>query len=185
MQVFPSEIAEVLIIEPKVFGDPRGFFFESWQAERYAALGIPGPFVQDNLSRSARGVLRGLHYQWPRPQGKLVFVLDGAVLDVAVDIRVGSPTFGRSAVFEVSAANKRQVYIPPGFAHGFVVLSETALFAYKCTDYYLPQYDRGVRWDDPQLAVAWNAPQPLLSAKDARLPLLREVPQELLPKSGD
>lgn len=184
MQVFPSEIADVLIIEPKVFGDPRGFFFESWQAERYAEMGVPGPFVQDNLSRSARGVLRGLHYQWPRPQGKLVFVLDGSVLDVAVDIRVGSPTFGRSAVFEVSAANKRQVYIPPGFAHGFVVISETALFAYKCTDYYLPQYDRGVRWDDPQLAVAWNTSQPLLSAKDARLPLLREVPQELLPKFG-
>ncbi|MGC3967122.1 MAG: dTDP-4-dehydrorhamnose 3,5-epimerase [Pirellulales bacterium] len=161
---------------------PAGFFVETYQAERYAEAGVPGPFVQDNLSRSTRGVLRGLHYQWPRPQGKLVYVLEGAVLDVAVDVRLGSQTFGRCETFEVSAENKRQVYIPAGFAHGFVVLSETVLFAYKCTDYYLPQYDRGVRWDDPQLAVAWNATQPLLSAKDARLPLLSEIPKELLPK---
>lgn len=182
MQVIPGSLPDVLIIEPKVFGDPRGFFFESYQAERYAAAGIPGPFVQDNLSRSGRGVLRGLHYQWPRPQGKLVYVLEGAVLDVAVDIRLGSPTFGRWEAIELSAENKRQAYVPAGFAHGFVVLSESALFAYKCTDYYLPEYDRGVRYDDPQLAVAWNVAQPLLSAKDARLPLLCDIPKELLPK---
>jgi dTDP-4-dehydrorhamnose 3,5-epimerase len=182
MQAHSTSLPGLLVIEPKVFGDPRGFFVETWQAERYAEAGVAGPFVQDNLSRSGRGVLRGLHYQWPRPQGKLVYVLEGAVLDVAVDIRLGSATFGRSEAVVISADNKRQIYVPPGFAHGFVVLSDTVLFAYKCTDLYLPQYDRGIRWDDPQLAVAWNATNPLLSAKDSRLPLLRDVPKELLPK---
>jgi dTDP-4-dehydrorhamnose 3,5-epimerase len=130
----------VLLVEPKVFGDGRGFFYESYQQRRYAEAGIPGPFVQDNVSRSARGTLRGLHFQHPRAQGKLVSVLAGAVFDVAVDIRRGSPTFARWFGVELSGENKRQLWVPPGFAHGFCVLSETADFAYKCTDYYAPEH---------------------------------------------
>jgi len=176
----------LVAVTPRKFGDARGFLSETWSRRRFAACGIDVDFVQDNHSHSApAGTIRGLHFQVPpHDQGKLVRVVRGAVLDVVVDLRHGSPAFGRPVAVELSAANWRQLFVPPGFAHGFVVLSETALFAYKCTDYYLPQYDRGVRWDDPQLAVAWNAPQPLLSAKDARLPLLREIPLELLPKFG-
>ena len=182
MLVNESSLPGVLIIEPKVFGDSRGFFFEAWQAERYCEQGIVGTFVQDNISRSSRGVLRGLHYQWPRPQGKLVFVLEGEVLDVAVDVRLGSPNFGQATSVVISGDNKRQVWIPPGFAHGFAVKSETALFVYKCTDLYFPEYERGVAWNDPALAIDWSVTRPLLSAKDARLTSLADVPRELLPK---
>jgi len=182
MNVIPSSLRDVLIVEPKVFGDPRGFFVETWQQERYAAHGIGPTFVQDNMSRSSRGVLRGLHYQWPHPQGKLVSVVDGEVIDVAVDIRVGSPTFGRWTAVRISAENKRQLYVPAGFAHGFAVVSETALFVYKCTEMYKPQFDRGIRFDDPAIGVDWETPNPTLSAKDAVLPYLADVPQDLLPR---
>ncbi len=182
MNVIPSTLREVLIVEPKVFGDARGFFVETWQQERYASHGIGPTFVQDNMSRSSRGVLRGLHYQWPNPQGKLVSVADGEVLDVAVDIRVGSPTFGRWAAVRLSAENKRQLYVPPGFAHGFTVVSETALFVYKCTEPYMPQFDRGIRYDDPAIGVDWETTNPTLSAKDVGLPLLADVAPENLPR---
>lgn len=182
MNVIPSTLREVLIVEPKVFGDQRGFFVETWQQERYASHGIGPKFVQDNMSRSSRGVLRGLHYQWPNPQGKLVSVADGEVLDVAVDIRVGSPTFGRWTAVRLSAENKRQLYVPPGFAHGFTVVSETALFVYKCTEPYMPQFDRGVRYDDPAIGVDWETTNPTLSTKDVGLPLLADVAPENLPR---
>lgn len=182
MNVIPSTLREVLIVEPKVFGDARGFFVETWQHERYLSHGIGPKFVQDNMSRSSRGVLRGLHYQWPNPQGKLVSVADGEVLDVAVDIRVGSPTFGRWTAVRLSAENKRQLFVPPGFAHGFTVLSETALFVYKCTEPYMPQFDRGVRYDDPAIAVDWETTNPTMSTKDIGLPLLADVAPENLPR---
>lgn len=176
MKVVPTSIPEVLILEPKVFGDDRGFFMETWQAERYAEAGVPGPFVQDNLSRSVKGTLRGLHFQEPFPQGKLVMVLEGAVLDVAVDIRRGSPTFMKHVAVELSAENKRQLWIPPGFAHGFCVTSDHALFLYKCTERYRPEHDRAIRWDDPALGIAWPVAEPLLSQKDAAAPLLADAP---------
>ncbi|MCE9606312.1 MAG: dTDP-4-dehydrorhamnose 3,5-epimerase [Planctomycetia bacterium] len=182
MNVVPTDLPGVVIIEPKVFGDVRGFFIETWQRERYASHGIGPDFVQDNLSRSSRGVLRGLHYQWPNPQGKLVSVLEGEVIDVAVDVRLGSPNFGRWTSVRISAENKRQLFVPPGFAHGFAVTSETALFAYKCTDYYYPQFDHGIRYDDPAIGVAWETENPTLSAKDGKMPLLAEIPQESLPR---
>lgn len=172
MRVTPTALPEVLLVEPAVFGDARGFFLESFSAQRYAEAGIPGPFVQDNVSRSRRGVLRGLHLQHPYAQGKLVSVLEGEVFDVAVDARVGSPTFGRWVGEYLSAENHRQLYVPAGFAHGFVVTSESALFAYKCTDYYHPETERAVRWDDPRVGVAWPVDAPTVSAKDqAGLPL--------------
>jgi dTDP-4-dehydrorhamnose 3,5-epimerase len=182
MQVTPTEIPAVLLIEPKVFGDARGFFVESWHGRRYAEAGITAVMVQDNMSRSAQGVLRGLHYQWPMPQAKLVYVLEGEIVDLAVDVRVGSPTFGRSVSVVLTAESKRQIFVPEGFAHGFCVLSPSATVAYKCSAYYAPQYDRGVRWNDPHLAIDWPVQNPLLSEKDARLPLLGEVPLELLPR---
>lgn len=140
------------------------------------------PLVQDNMSRSVQGVLRGLHFQWPQPQAKLVYVLEGEIVDLAVDVRAGSPTFGRSLAVVLTAESKRQIYIPEGFAHGFCVVSPTATVAYKCSTYYAPQYDRGVCWNDPQLAIDWPVKQPTLSEKDAKLPLLRDVPAESLPK---
>ncbi len=167
MNVLPTELPGVLIVEPRVFGDGRGFFFESYQQRRYAEAGIPGPFVQDNVSRSARGILRGLHFQHPRAQGKLVMVLAGSVFDVAVDIRRGSPTFGQWVGVELSGENKRQLWIPPGFAHGFCVTSESADFAYKCTDLYAPEHEHTLLWNDPRLGIRWPVEQPLLSAKDA------------------
>jgi dTDP-4-dehydrorhamnose 3,5-epimerase len=170
----------VLLLEPRVFQDERGLFFESWQSERYRALGIEGAFVQDNVSRSARGVLRGLHYQLPRAQGKLVTVLEGAVWDVAVDLRVGSSTFGEWVGMELTGGAPRQVWIPPGFAHGFQVLSETALFSYKCTEVYSPADERSLRWDDPEVGIEWPLPSPLLSEKDRHAPLLRDIPAEHL-----
>ena len=169
MTVTPTAIPDVLIIEPKVFGDARGFFYESFNGRAFdEAVGRHVEFVQDNHSRSSKGVLRGLHYQIQQPQGKLVRVARGAVFDVAVDVRKSSPTFGKWVGVELSEDNHRQLWVPPGFAHGFLVLSETAEFLYKTTDYYAPAFERSIRWDDPGLAIAWplfNAPQ--LSAKDA------------------
>lgn len=176
MKVIPTELPGVLIIEPQVFGDARGFFLETWNAPRYAAAGIPIAFVQDNLSRSVRGTLRGLHFQEPDPQGKLVHVVEGAVFDVAVDVRRGSPHFGRWVGVELSLENKRQLWVPPGFAHGFCVLSAHAAFVYKCTALYAPQSDRGIAWNDPDLEIAWPIQDPLLSAKDAAAPRLRDAP---------
>jgi dTDP-4-dehydrorhamnose 3,5-epimerase len=181
MQVIPTELDGVVIVEPKVFADPRGFFLETWNAERYGAAGLPSAMVQDNLSSSARGVLRGLHYQYPEPQGKLVYALAGEVFDVAVDIRVGSPTFGRWVGVTLSADNKRQLFIPAGFAHGFCTTSEQALFAYKCTHLYRPQYDRGLAWNDPEIGVRWPIAAPLLSEKDAQAPRLRDISVDRLP----
>ena len=167
-QVSPTRIPDVLIIEPKVFGDSRGFFFESFNAKNFAsATGLSVSFVQDNYSRSAKGVLRGLHYQVEQTQGKLVQVSQGAVFDVAVDIRKSSPTFGQWVGCELSDANHRQLWIPPGFAHGFMVLSESADFLYKTTDYYAPQHERCIVWNDPSIGIDWPKNiTPLLSAKD-------------------
>ncbi len=169
MQVTPQAIPDVLLIEPKVFGDARGFFFESFNQKAFdEATGTRHQFVQDNHSRSSQGVLRGLHYQIRQPQGKLVRVVQGMVFDVAVDIRKSSPTFGQWVGVELSADNHRQLWVPPGFAHGFMVLSETAEFLYKTTDYYAPVYERCIVWDDPDLAIDWPniGMAPLLSAKD-------------------
>ncbi|GAB4263307.1 MAG: dTDP-4-dehydrorhamnose 3,5-epimerase [Thermoleophilia bacterium] len=185
MRVVETELPGVLLVEPRVFGDERGYFLETYQARRYAEAGIPGPFVQDNLSFSRRGVLRGLHYQHPHGQGKLVWVLQGEVFDVAVDIRRGSPFFGRWVGVRLSAENKRQLWIPPGFAHGFCVVSETALFAYKCTDYYAPEAEGAVRWDDPALGIDWPVADPVISAKDAAGLRLAEIPPERLPAYGE
>jgi dTDP-4-dehydrorhamnose 3,5-epimerase len=176
MNIIPAAIPEVLIIEPTLIGDERGFFVETFKADRYAAHGIAGPFVQDNLSRSAYGVLRGLHLQHPRSQGKLVSVLRGRVRDVAVDVRVGSPTFGLHVAVELSEANRRQFWVPRGFAHGFVVLSESADFFYKCDELYSPADEIVVRWNDPAIGIAWGVSAPTLSARDAAAPLLAEVP---------
>jgi len=166
MQIVATAIPEVLIIEPKLFGDARGFFLESYQAERYAQAGITRPFVQDNLSRSAQGVLRGLHLQNPNPQGKLVTVLRGRVIDVALDVRRGSPTFGHHVAVELSEDNRRQFWVPRGFAHGFAVLSESADFFYKCDALYSPSTEIAVQWNDPALGIAWGVDSPSLSAKD-------------------
>jgi len=168
MQVVTTALPDVLILEPMVFGDERGFFFESFNARRFAeATGLHPEFVQDNHSRSAKGVLRGLHYQVQQAQGKLVRVTAGEVFDVAVDLRRSSPTFGRWVGVHLSAENKRQVWVPEGFAHGFVVLSEFAEFLYKTTDYYAPEHERCIRWDDPTLAIDWPLTEaPQLSAKD-------------------
>ena len=171
MKVTPLAIADVLLIEPKVFGDDRGFFFESFNQQRFnEATGLDLPFVQDNHSKSAKNVLRGLHYQLPpKAQGKLVRVVAGEVFDVAVDIRPDSPTFGQWVGEILSADNKRQLWIPPGLAHGFLVLSESAEFLYKTTDYYAPELERCIRWNDPTLAIAWPfAGEPVLSGKDAQ-----------------
>lgn len=175
MNVIRTQIPELLIIEPKMLGDQRGFFFEAFKADRYAAHGIPGPFVQDNMSRSAYGVLRGLHLQNPKCQGKLVSVLRGRVLDVAVDVRRGSPTFGQHVTVELSEENRRQFWVPRGFAHGFVVLSEIADFLYKCDEFYSPSDEITVRWNDPAIGIAWGLDSPLLSARDAAAPLLADV----------
>lgn len=171
MQVIATAIPDVLVLEPKVFGDARGFFFESYNQRAFEqAAGLSPCFVQDNHSRSAQGVLRGLHYQISQPQGKLVRVVVGAVFDVAVDLRKSSPTFGRWVGETLSAENKRMMWVPAGFAHGFVVISEHAEFLYKTTDYYAPEHERCIRWDDPKLAIVWPATigQPQLSAKDTQ-----------------
>jgi dTDP-4-dehydrorhamnose 3,5-epimerase len=168
------------LIKPQVFGDERGYFQETFNAERYAAAGIGVTFVQDNLSRSRQGTLRGLHLQHPHAQGKLVSVIEGEVFDVAVDVRVGSPTFGRFVAALISAQNHHQLYVPPGFAHGFCVTSESALFSYKCSDLYHPECELGIAWNDPQLAIPWPVENPLVGAKDQKnLPLAHIDPAKL------
>lgn len=175
MKVIETTLPGVLIIEPKVFGDSRGFFLETFQIERYREAGIVQPFVQDNHSRSQRGVLRGLHFQRSRPQGKLVSVSRGAVYDVAVDINPLSPTCGHFVGVELTDENHRQLWIPPGYAHGFCVLSDVADFQYKCTDFYFPEDEGGLIWNDPQLNIPWPIGQPQLSIKDQQNPTLREL----------
>jgi dTDP-4-dehydrorhamnose 3,5-epimerase len=180
MKVLTCNISGLLIIEPTVFGDARGFFLETWNLLRYREAGIAEDFVQDNVSFSRRGILRGLHSQNPKPQGKLLEVLQGEVFDVAVDIRRSSPTFGKWHGLVLSGENKRQFYVPPGFAHGFAVLSETALFHYKCTEFYSPKDEMALRWDDPDIGIKWPLKDPLLSERDAKGLLLRDAPPERL-----
>jgi dTDP-4-dehydrorhamnose 3,5-epimerase len=177
VNVIPTTIPDVLIIEPKVFGDERGFFFESFNRRQFAELiGRNVDFVQDNHSRSAKNVLRGLHYQIQQPQGKLVRVVQGTVFDVAVDIRRSSPTFGQYAAVELSAENKRMLWVPEGFAHGFVVLSDTAEFLYKTTDYWAPEFERSIAWNDPAIGIQWPIQgEPSLSAKDQQAKALAEA----------
>jgi dTDP-4-dehydrorhamnose 3,5-epimerase len=182
MNVVATSLPGVLILEPRVFGDERGFFMETWNGRRYEEASLPGRFVQDNLSYSARGVLRGLHFQNPQPQGKLGCVLLGEVFDVAVDIRVGSPTFGQWTGATLSAENRRQFYVPPTFAHGFLVTGAEALFFYKCTEYYAPSSEGIVFWNDPDIGVEWPADAPTLSRRDSEAPLLRDVPEGSLPR---
>ena len=178
-----TSIPGVLLFTPKVHGDARGFFLQTYQTKLYAAVGLDRVFVQDNLSRSRRDTVRGLHYQLKHPQGKLVSVLRGAVLDVAVDLRRGSPTFGKSVAVELSEENRKQLFIPEGFAHGFRVLSDTADFFYKCTDFYAPGDEYGVQWNDPALGIPWgNVAAPVVSPKDLNLPRLADVPPEHLPQ---
>lgn len=181
MKLLSTALPGCMVIEPAVFGDSRGFFYETWNAERFREHGLPSQFVQSNVSSSMKGVLRGLHYQWPRPQGKLVSVLEGEVFDVAVDIRRGSPTFGKWDAVILSAENRRQFWIPAGFAHGFAVLSDTALFNYLCTDVYVKEADAGIRWNDAEIAVDWPLSAPLLSAKDEQAPFLDSIPEDRLP----
>jgi dTDP-4-dehydrorhamnose 3,5-epimerase len=176
MNVIQTKLKDCLIIEPKVFGDERGFFLEAFQSDRYAELvGITLPFVQDNLSRSSKGVLRGLHFQKTKPQGKLVRVVRGEVYDVAVDTRQGSPTYGQWEAVILSEENKTQFWVPPGFAHGFIVLSQTADFEYKCTDYYDPSDEGSLLWNDPDLNIPWPIDNPKLSEKDANAPLFTDL----------
>jgi dTDP-4-dehydrorhamnose 3,5-epimerase len=184
MRVTATSLPEVKLIEPQVWRDPRGYFMEAWHQRRYLQEGLPATFVQDNLSFSSRGTLRGLHLQHPHGQGKLVYVLAGEVFDVAVDVRIGSPAFGRWVGVVLSADNHRQIYVPPGFAHAFCVLSDTALFLYKCTAFYEPSAEVGIRWDDPDIGIDWPVRAPLLSEKDARHPALRAVAPERLPPYG-
>jgi dTDP-4-dehydrorhamnose 3,5-epimerase len=175
VNVLATELEGVLVIEPRVFSDARGFFYESYRADRYAAAGLPACFVQDNHSCSAPGTLRGLHYQFPRAQGKLIRVLRGAVFDVAVDIRRGSPSFGRWVGVVLSADNKRQLYVPPGYAHGFCVPGEASEMAYKCTAFYAPEDEHGVLWNDPTIGIPWPIKTPLMSERDrAYQPLSRD-----------
>lgn len=180
LQRTETALEGVCILEPRVFGDDRGFFQESYNRKRFEKAGIPHTFVQDNHSRSAKGVLRGLHYQIGQPQAKLVRVVTGRVYDVAVDIRRGSPTFGQWAGAELSGENHRMLFAPEGFAHGFLVLSDRADFLYKCSDYYAPAQERSIRWDDPDIGIDWPLPdgmEPILSEKDAGSPLLQDVPE--------
>lgn len=181
MKLIETDLPGCVVIEPQVFGDARGFFYESFNHDKLAAHGLAPRFVQGNVSSSARGVLRGLHYQWPNPQGKYVSVIEGEVWDVAVDIRRGSPHFGRWTAVVLSAENKRHFWIPEGFAHGFAVLSERAVFSYLCTNTYDAKADAGVRWDDPALAIDWPVSDPSLSSKDAVAPLLKDIAEDRLP----
>ena len=183
MNTIETEIPGVLIIEPRIHGDERGWFSESWQADRYAAAGIPGPFVQDNLAKSGQGILRGLHVQHPHAQGKLVQVISGAVFDVAVDIRVGSPTFAQWVGVELSGANMRQFWVPAGFAHGYLVTSEEAVFSYKCTDFYHPETELSIVWNDPDIGIQWPLDgRPILSGKDASANSLNGIEKSRLPE---
>ena len=182
MQISQTTLPGVLLIEPKVFGDERGYFLETWSADRYESQGVGVRFVQDNLSKSRKGTLRGLHLQHPHSQGKLVYVVTGEVFDVAVDVRVGSPMFGRHYGATLSETNKRQLYIPPGFAHGFCVTSEEAIFAYKCSESYHPEAELTIAHDDPALAIPWPVSAPTLSKKDMAGLRLGDVPRERLPR---
>jgi dTDP-4-dehydrorhamnose 3,5-epimerase len=182
MERIATKIPDVILIKPTVREDARGFFFESYHQKKFAELGVKETFVQDNHSKSRRGTLRGLHYQLNHAQAKLCRVVNGEVLDVAVDIRLGSPTFGRWISAPLSAENKVQIFIPRGFAHGFVTLSDSAEFLYKCSDFYYPDDERGILWSDPQLAIDWGIPNPLLSDKDQTYPTLAQAPREHLPR---
>lgn len=181
MKFIETDLPGCVVIEPRVFADDRGFFFESFNSDKLAAHGLEPRFVQGNVSSSRQGVLRGLHYQWPNPQGKYVSVIEGEAWDVAVDIRRGSPTFGKWTAVVLSGENKRHFWIPEGFAHGFVVLSELAVFTYLCTSTYEARADATIRWDDPSLAIDWPVASPQLSDKDARAPWLAEVTEDRLP----
>jgi dTDP-4-dehydrorhamnose 3,5-epimerase len=181
MKVIASSLPGVCVIEPSVFGDQRGFFMETYQQQRYMENGIDATFVQDNISLSVQNTLRGLHYQHPRGQAKLVQVLQGEVFDVAVDIRKGSPTWGQWFGAMLSSENKRQMFIPDGYAHGFCVTSETALFAYKCGDFYMPENEGGIRWDDPDIGIQWPINTPILSDRDKSYTGLKGVAEERLP----
>ncbi len=185
MKIVKTSLEEVLIIEPAVFEDARGYFMETYHRQRYRASGIRSDFLQDNVSRSVRGTLRGLHYQHPHPQAKLVQVLQGSIFDVAVDIRRGSPGFGQWAGTELSDANRRQMFIPEGFAHGFCVLSAFALFSYKCSDLYAPECEGGILWSDPAIHIDWPVENPILSEKDKAYPRLADVPLDHLPVYGE
>ncbi len=182
MRVIPVDLPEIVLIEPRIFEDRRGYFLETYQAQRYSDHGIDANFVQDNLSFSHRGVVRGLHYQLQKPQGKLVMVLQGEVIDLVVDIRLGSPNFGKWSKNTLSADNHRQLYVPPGFAHGFMVTSETATVLYKVTDYYNPGDEYGIIWHDVNLGLDWPLAEAILSDKDEKFPRLKDVPEALLPK---
>lgn len=175
MKISPTRIPEVLLIEPEVYRDNRGFFLETYRREHLASRGIEVSFVQDNLSKSQEGTIRGLHYQIEQQQDKLMMVMQGKILDVAVDLRKGSPTFGKHTAMELSAENKRQLFIPKGFAHGFSVLSEEALVYYKCSNYYYPEGERGLYWNDPQLDINWKVERPVISVKDQEQPKLNEL----------
>lgn len=181
MKVSETKLPGVLVIEPDVYGDARGYFLETWSAKRYAEAGLPQTYVQDNMSFSTKGILRGLHLQHPKGQGKLVHVIAGEVFDVAVDVRVGSPTFGHWDGVLLSSDNRKQIYIPPGFAHGFCVTGESALFAYKCTELYHRETELGVIWNDPDIGIDWPIAEPVLSGKDAAFPKLSEIDPSKLP----
>ncbi len=181
MKIMQTDLPGCVVIEPRVFGDERGFFYESWNHSRFREAGIDATVVQSNVSQSTRGVLRGLHYQWPNPQGKLVSVLEGEVYDVAVDVRRGSPHFGRWTAAMLTADNKRHFWIPEGFAHGFVVVSERATFTYLCTALYDAPADAGIRWNDAAIGIDWPVAHPILSGKDERAPFLAEIAPERLP----
>lgn len=184
MEVIETDLPGVVLVKPAVFDDERGYFMETYHSRRYAENGLPSSFVQHNLSFSKRGVLRGLHYQLGRPQGKLVTVVQGEVFDVAVDIRKNSPTYGRWTGVTLSAENFRQVYIPEGFAHGFCATGETAVVVYLCTDFYAPVEERGIRWDDPMLGISWPIREPMLNGKDAAYPFLSDALPSDLPEFG-
>ena len=180
MSFVATEIPGVVLVEPRVHGDERGFFLETWHVERYREAGIAAAFVQDNHYYSRRGILRGLHGQSPHAQGKLMRVIEGEIWDVAVDVRRGSPSYGRWVGFQLSAKNFRQLYVPPGLVHGFCVTSEVAQVEYKCTDFYYPEAEFGVAWNDPELAIEWPLRDPILSEKDKSAPRLRDVQQRLI-----
>lgn len=182
MKIIETSLPGALIVEPRVFGDARGFFYESYNKDAFREAGIVAEFVQSNVSRSSKSVLRGLHYQWPNPQGKLVSVLEGDVFDVAVDLRLGSPTFGQWTGAMLTADNHRHFWIPEGFAHGFCVLSDFATFTYQCTALYDRSADAGVRWNDPDIGIDWPVSRPLLSEKDEKAPGLQEVASGQLPR---
>ena len=185
MEKLTTSLPEVWELQPKVFRDARGFFLETYHQQKFSELGIHDIFVQDNQSRSAKGTLRGLHYQLRHAQAKLCRVVEGEVLDVAVDIRIGSPTFGKSTSVLLSAERQNLIFIPQGFAHGFVVLSDSAQFLYKCSDFYDPGGEYGIIWNDPDLAISWGVASPLVSEKDAKYSTLAAMPREFLPKYSE